>query len=372
MIKLIQPKISKEEIHEVSKVLKSGLLVQGKNVERFESSISEYLNVKHAIAVSSGTAALHLSLIALGIKQGDEVILPDFTFPATGNVVALVGAKPILVDIDLKTYNIDPLKIKDKITSKTKAIIPVHEFGQSADMNKILEIAKQYNLFVIEDAACALGAEYKSKKCGTLGDVGCFSFHPRKAITTGEGGVVVTNNKKIAEKVASLRNHGITPKGSKNSFIYAGFNYRMTDFQGALGWQQMKRIDRIIERRQSLADIYDSFLKEKKNLQIPFVAPGNNHIYQSYVILLDNKINRDRIVVDLKDKNIETNIGTYALHCQPFYMKNYGYKKEDLVNSYQAFRQSLCLPLYTQMKKKDISFINKNIQKCLNMFSKNL
>lgn len=361
MIRLIRPEIGKREIREVERVLKSGLLVQGRNVEKFENMVAQYLNVKYAIAVSSGTASLHLSLIALGIKEGDEVIVPDFTFPATGNVVALVGAKPILVDVDLKTFNIDPSKIKEKITSKTKAIIPVHAFGQSADMNQILAIAKKYNLFVIEDVACALGAEYKTRKCGTIGDIGCFSFHPRKIITTGEGGMVITNKKEIAEKIISLRNHGIVSKNGQNSFEYAGFNYRMTDFQGALGWLQMEKIDEMIRKRRSLVILYNSLLKANKNISTPIVMSGNKHIYQSYIVLLSSRINRDKIMKKLREKEIETTIGTYALHCQLFYKNSYGYRQGELQNSYRAFKQSLCLPLYTKMSQKDISVVAKSL-----------
>ncbi|MFQ6083135.1 MAG: DegT/DnrJ/EryC1/StrS family aminotransferase [Methanosarcinales archaeon] len=361
MIRLTTPELGKEEIKEVGKVLRSGFLTQGENVEKFELKIAEYLNVKYAIAVSSGTAALHLSLIALEIKKGDEVILPDFTFPATGNVIALVGAKPVLVDIDLKTYNIDPAKIEESITPRAKAIIPVHLFGQSAEMDPILEIARRYNLDVIEDAACALGAEYKGKKCGTLGDIGCFSFHPRKAITTGEGGMVMTNDPGIAAKVNALRNHGMINKDGKYYFEYAGFNYRMTDFQGAMGWIQMEKLEEIIEKRRELAALYDSLLKNNDNLRIPFVANGNKHIYQSYVVLLDEQINRDSVIRKLRGKEIETTIGTYALHRQPFYQKNYDYKEGELKNSYKVFKQSLCLPIYTQMKQKDIRKVTENL-----------
>jgi len=354
MIRLIRPDIGKKETKEVSKILKSEFLIQGENVEKFESRVAEYLNVKYAVAVSSGTAALHLSLVAMEIGKDDEVIVPDFTFPATGNVVALVGARPVLVDIDLKTYNIDPVEIEKSITSRTKAIIPVHLFGQSADMEPIIDIAKKHNLYIIEDAACALGAEYKGRKCGTMGDIGCFSFHPRKAITTGEGGMIVTNNTEIAERIRALRNHGVVNRNGEYKFEYAGFNYRMTDFRGAIGWIQMEKIDKIIGRRIELAKLYDSLLGNIDEVQPPFVANGNKHIYQSYVVLLDDQINRDAVIRKLKERGIETTIGTYALHCQPFYRKTYGFKEGELGNSYRVFKQGLCLPLYPQMEQKDI------------------
>ena len=365
MIRLTKPEIGKEEIREVGKVLRSGFLVQDENVEKFESTVSEYLGVEYAVAVSSGTAALHLSLISLGIKQGDEVIIPDFTFPATGNVVALVGAKPILVDIDLMTYNIDATRIEEKITPRTKAIVPVHEFGQSADMDPILDIAKKHNLFVIEDAACALGAEYKARKCGTLGNVGCFSFHPRKTVTTGEGGVVVTNSPDIAVKIKILRNHGITKKDGIYLFTLPGFNYRMTDFQGALGWIQMRKLDEIIVRRGRIAAIYDSILRDNDLLRVPLVASDNKHIYQSYVVLIDNNIDRNALINILRKNGIETTIGTYALHCQPYYQENYGYKQGDLDNSYTAYKQCLCLPMYSMMSQKSIKMVTSGLLKAL-------
>jgi len=360
-MRLIMPDIAEEEISEVIKVLKSGLLVQGKNVNKFESKVAEFLNVKYAVAVSSGTAALCLALITIGIKDGDEVILPDFTHPATGNVVALTNAKPVLVDIDLRTYNIDSSKIKKNLSARTKAILPVHQFGQSADMDPVLDIAKKYNLYVIEDSACALGAKYKDNKCGTMGDAGCFSFHPRKVITTGEGGMVVTNIPDIAMKVKALRNHGVINKDGKNYFAYAGFNYRLTDFQGALGCVQIEKLEKTIDKRRELAAIYDFFLKETDILQHPFAPSYNKHTYQSYVVLLDEKIDRDAVIRKLKEKSIETTIGTYALHSQPFYKENYGYEEGNFKNSYKAFKQSLCLPLYVQMKKKDIKEVVENL-----------
>lgn len=209
MIRLTRPYIPDEAIEKCIEVLRSGNLVQGLYAEKFEQAISDYLDVKHAMVVSSGTAALHLSLIALGIGPGDEVIVPAFSFPATANVVELVGAKPVFVDIKLDDFCIDASFIESVITNNTKAIIPVHEFGMPANMKPVLKLAEKYKLFIIEDAACALGAEYENRKAGAFGNLGCFSFHPRKAITTGEGGVVVTNDISLAEKIRAIRNHGI-------------------------------------------------------------------------------------------------------------------------------------------------------------------
>ncbi|MCP4215992.1 MAG: DegT/DnrJ/EryC1/StrS family aminotransferase, partial [bacterium] len=243
MIKLAKPYIPEEAIKNVVDVLRSGNLVQGKYAKEFEISLCDYLDVPHAVVVSSGTAALHLALIALGIKESDEVIVPAFTFPATANVVELVGAKPVFVDINLSDFCIDTSNIEAKITAKTKAIMPVHEFGQAAKMDDIIALVKKYNLKLVEDAACALGTEFDNQKVGTFGELGCFSFHPRKAITTGEGGVIVTRSAELAEKLRVLRNHGISAKNGTIDFIAAGLNYRMTDFQAALGLGQMKSLE---------------------------------------------------------------------------------------------------------------------------------
>lgn len=261
MIKLSKPYITDQCISNVVEVLRSGNLVQGQFVNQLENDVKSYLGVKHAFAVSSGTAALHLALIALGIGPGDEVIVPAFTFPATANVVELVGATTVLVDINLDDFCIDTSKIEQAITPKTKAIMPVHEFGQAAKMDDIIQLAQKYNLNIVEDAACALGAEFGSKKVGTFGELGCFSLHPRKAITSGEGGILVTNKDDIAEKVAMYRNHGIVYKDSKLDFEVAGLNYRLTDFQAALCIPQLEMLTELIECRIKQANFYRNVLK---------------------------------------------------------------------------------------------------------------
>ncbi|MBI4975241.1 DegT/DnrJ/EryC1/StrS family aminotransferase, partial [Candidatus Peregrinibacteria bacterium] len=232
-------------------------------------------------------------------------------------------------------------------------IIPVHLFGLPVDMDGILQIAKKYKLYIIEDAACALGAEYNKRRCGGFGDIGCFSFHPRKVITTGEGGMVVTNTKKIAERISALRNHG----KQNISFNLAGLNYRMTDFQGAIGWVQMERIEYLIKERIRLAGYYDKILRSIDGILIPAVKGDKRHVYQSYVILLDRKLNRDKIIKQLKGKGIEATIGTYALHTLPYYSKKYNYRLEDFPNSYKAFKNSIALPLHPKMKQNDAAKI---------------
>src|SRR3989338_4039590 len=255
-IPISKPYFNKQEEKVISDVIRSGWVMQGPRVSEFEEEFAKYVGSKYAVAVSSGTAALHLSLLAIGVKAGDEVIIPSFSFIATANSVVHCGASPVFIDIDQRTYNIDPKRVEEylanavkKNSKKIKAIMPVHQLGMPADMDYIMTIAKKYNLYVVEDAACALGSEYKGRKAGNIGDVGCFSFHPRKIITTGEGGMITTNDKKVAEKVRLLRNHGMTISPhernkkvtiKKEEYPLVGYNYRMTDLQGAIGLVQIE------------------------------------------------------------------------------------------------------------------------------------
>lgn len=366
MIKLTVPDIGEEELDEIKSVLESKYLVQGNKVQTFELLIKDFLNVKHAIAVSSGTAALHLAIVALDIKKDDEVIVPDFTFPATSNVIEIAGANTKFVDIKLEDFCIDPDKIEKKITNKTKAIIPVHEFGHTCNMDKILKLAKKYKLKVVEDAACALGAKHQDKMVGTLGDIGCFSLHPRKAITTGEGGIIATNNDTIAEKIRVLRNHGLCYIDGKPKFVVPGFNYRMTDIQGALGIAQMKKLILINKRRREIADYYNILLSNVSGIILPKEKDYGKHIWQTYHILLDKNINRDYLIQDLKEKGIETNFGAYSVHEQPYYKEKYNYLDDDYPNSLYAHKFGLALPLYKDLSNKDIEFIVTELKRALN------
>jgi perosamine synthetase len=366
MIKLALPDIDEDELKEVKQVFDSKYLVQGDKVEEFENLVKEYLNVKHVIAVSSGTAALHLALTALNINEDDEVIVPDFTFPATSNVVELTHADTKFVDINLDSFCIDAVQIEKNITPKTKVIIPVHEFGQSADMDKIMQLAKKYNLKVIEDAACALGAEYKGKMVGTIGDIGCFSLHPRKAITTGEGGLVVTNNDETAEKIKILRNHGLSYVNGKPQFVMAGFNYRITNVQGAIGVAQMKKLKSINKKRAEIANIYNELLKGIKGITIPEEKSYGKHVWQSYHVLLDEKIDRDLLMLKLKEKDIETNFGAYAVHIQPYYKQKYNYEDSRYQNSIDAYMHGLVLPIHTELSDDNLVYIKDTLEKLIN------
>lgn len=362
MIKLAKPYISKEAIEEVTKVLKSGYLIQGQYVKEFEKKLGEYLSVKHSILVSSGTAALHLSLIALDIKLGDEIIVPAFTFPATANVVELVGATPVFIDINLEDFCIDTSKIESAITKKTKAIIPVHEFGQPAKMDDILEIAKIHELKIIEDAACALGAEFGGKKVGTFGEIGCFSFHPRKAITTGEGGAIVTNDTEVANKVRSLRNHGIQMKNGKTDFIYAGMNYRMTDFQAALGISQLKLIEKLLCERIKIARNYDENLDEYGWLKTPSTFSNRRMIYQTYHILVNPTTNRDQLIDEFVESDIETNIGAQAVTELSYYKSKYNLYTWSYANAITAYNQGIALPIGNHLTQKQLDHIFKSFK----------
>ena len=367
-IPLTRPYFDSEELEELKKVLDSGWVTQGPKVKEFENIITELLGVKYAIAVTNCTSALHLALLSIGVRKGDEVLVADYTFPATGHAVLYCGAKPAFVDIDLKTYNINPESIEEKINDKTKAIIPVHTFGQPAEMDTIMEIAEEYNLKVIEDAACALGARYKNKYAGTIGDIGCFSFHARKGITTGEGGMVVTDNKFLSDKIRNLSVFGMTSawdrERSDNFFIpeftEVGYNYKISDITAAVGVAQLSKLDKIIKRKRELARYWDEKLEEIEFIESPYVNENVKHIYQSYVALVDKRINRNKLIVTLMKQGVQTQIGTYASHIQPVYNS-----KDKCPNSLDIFNMSLALPMSYILKEEDIDIAAALLKKTL-------
>lgn len=364
-IPLAKPNIQEQDINLVSEVLKSGMLVQGKYVNELENSFVNYTKTKYASALSNGTATLHLALIALGIKTGDEVIVPAFSYMATANVVELVGAKPIFVDIDINTFNIDVTKIETVITSKTKAIIPVHEFGLACDMDSIITIAKKHKLFVIEDAACALGALYKEKHVGTFGDFGSFSLHPRKAISCGEGGVLITNDETLDSEIKLLRNHGTEIINGKMDFARFGFNYRMTDFQAALVFSQLPRLNETINYKQKLADVYFNELK-LNNVKLPFVPNYTNHTWQTFHVLVNEIINRDELLIKLREKNIGANYGAQCMPYMKSFKDKYNLNCETLFpNALLAYKQGLALPLYELLNTDQIKYISNTLNQLI-------
>jgi perosamine synthetase len=363
-IPLASPDINDYDIIAVSDVLKSGMLVQGKNVDLLEKNISTYLSSNYlTFAVSNGTATMHLALLALGIGPGDEVIVPAFSYIATANVVELVGAKPIFVDIDEHTFNIDVTKIQNAITKHTKAIIPVHEFGLACDIFVVMEIAKENKLFVIEDAACALGAKQGGQFVGTFGDFGSFSLHPRKAISSGEGGLLTTKSLEFARKINILRNHGIEIIDGKMEFVEAGLNYRMTDFQAALVNNQLKRFNTIISKKQELSEIYLTEIRNPK-VKLPLVPKDRNHTWQTFHILLDESVNRDKVISDLKLKGIGTNYGAQCIPMQKYYLNKYGLNSLQLFpNSLKAYKQGLAIPMYEKLSNEQIIYISRELSK---------
>jgi perosamine synthetase len=363
-ISLAKPYFDSDELNELKGVLDSCWVSQGPKVKEFEDKVVEYLGVKYAIAVTNCTAALHLALLSVGITEEDEVLVADYTFPSTGHSVLYCKAKPIFIDINPRTYNINPNLIEDKITDKTKAIIPVHTFGQPAEMDRILEIAKKYNLEVIEDAACAFGAKYKNNYAGTIGDIGCFSFHARKGITTGEGGMVVTNNKNLADIIRNLSVFGASAWDREKSkkftipeFSIVGYNYKMSDVTAAIGVAQLRKLGKIIERKRELANYWNEKLQEIDFIESPYVSENVDHVYQSYVALVDKRINRNGIIEKLLKKGIQTQIGTYASHIQPVYNSN-----NRCPTSLDVFNRSLALPIYYQMKEKDIDLVVESLK----------
>ncbi len=365
MIRLSTPTITDEEINEMAKVLKSGMLVQGNRVEEFETSLKNYMEVNYALAVSSGTAALHLALLALDIQAGDAVFVPAFTFPATVNVVEIQKARPVLIDVDSGTYNMNLDKLEEGIKNwkgpeKPKAIIVVHEFGAPCNMQRVLEIANKYNLYIIEDSACALGTTFQTQHAGTFGDIGCFSWHPRKAITTGEGGAVVTKSKQIYDRIKLLRNHGIhRDNNGKVDFFLPGLNYRLTDFQAALGKMQLSRFNPLLEKRKELAVNYLSALQNIPEVTLPLNIDG--HSWQTFMIVLCNEIDRDSIIKSLYSKKIETNIGAQAIHMLAYYKEKYGYNEEEFPVAHKLYKNGLALPLYSELQLQEIQYVSKTL-----------
>lgn len=390
-IPIARTNLTKEEIRSVLEPLESGWLVQGPKVQEFEEKWSNFTGAKYSIAVTSCTTALHLSLVALEIGPEDEVIVPAFTWISTANVVEHVNAKVVFCDIDLENFNIDINKIESKITSKTKAIIPVHLFGLSADMTSINLIAKKHNLKIIEDAACGFGSRYYGQHVGSFGDTGCFSFHPRKAITTGEGGMITTNNSNLAEKLRCLRDHGAALSdlqrhmGAKPYLLAdhpeAGFNQRMTDMQAAIGSSQMNRAQDIVSERQKIADKYDKNLNDIKWLKTPSKYLNYDNGYQSYPCLflperiksavknLDlreiitiNKMRND-LMDELHNEGISTRPATHAVHMLSYYKNKYKLLPEEFPSAFAANHCSISLPLFHGITDEEQNFVIEKLKK---------
>lgn len=362
MIKLSQPTIPESAIDKVSDILRSGQLVHGVECDKFEQELSNFLNVKHALVVSNGTAALHLALLALDIGSGDAVIVPDFTFAATANIVEITGAKAIIVDVDPETYNMDLDLLESCIKSwsgpeKLKAIMPVLEFGNPSGLKQYREIANKYNLAMIEDAACALGAREKDTMVGTAGDIGCFSFHPRKTLTTGEGGALVTNNSNLYEKAKLLRSHGMVRGEFGIEFKIVGLNYRLTNFQGTIGRAILPKLNEWIDKRKKLAIEYNKALmplQESGKIHLPSTTPG--HSFQTYMIVLCPDIDRTRVIRLLKEAGIESSIGAQSMSELGLYKHSNNANSNYIVGP-NLFNNGLALPLHESLTVEQVHLV---------------
>jgi len=360
MISISKPLIGKEEKEAVLKVLDSGMLAQGPKVKEFEEKFAEFCGAKYAIAVNSGTAALHAALYSMGIKSGDEVITVPFTFVATANCIIMQGAKPVFVDVDEKTFNIDVKQIEKKITKKTKAILPVDLYGQIYNYPELKKIAEKYNLVILEDACQAVGAELDGKKAGTFGDTSAFSFYATKNMITGEGGMITTNNEKFAEMAKRFRHHGQSEQ-TRYEYYDLGYNYRMMDIQAAIGLEQLKKINNLTNKRIENALYLTKNLKDVKGIEVPFVKKNAKHVFHQYTIKV-NPVIRDRLVSYLKEKEIGT--GIYypkPLHLHPFFTK-LGYKQGDFPVAEKLSKQVISLPVHPALTKDELDKIIKAIK----------
>ncbi|MDK2042322.1 DegT/DnrJ/EryC1/StrS family aminotransferase [Aliarcobacter butzleri] len=381
-----------EEKEAIVKPLETGWVVQGPNVAKFQTMFADFTGSKYAHASSNCTTALHLGLEAMGITKGDKVIVPSFTYVASANAVEYTGAEVVFCDIDLKTFNIDETKLEEMIKkdSSIKAIMPVNLFGLCANMPYIMELAKKYNLKVIEDSACGFDGWIGDKHSGTFGDCGCFSFHPRKSICTGEGGMLITDDENIASKVSQLKDHGASKSDLQRhkekggsllpDFTMRGYNYRMTDMQGALGVCQMNKKDYIMNGRREVANKYDIALKEIAQLITPYIPENYRHGYQSYVCIFSNgedisnltkeqidriNIKRNIFMEKLEEMTIATRQGTHAVHTLGYYKNKNSFKDEDFLMSYAADRLSIALPLYAGMTNEEFDYVISNIKEAL-------
>jgi perosamine synthetase len=355
MIPQIEPWIDDEELKEITEVIKSTWVTEASKTKKFEEMFKELARVKYARTFCNGTVTLFTAMKVLGIKKGDEVIVPNLTFIASVNSIIFSGAKPVLVDIDKKTFNIDPEKIEEKITKKTKAIMPVHLYGQSCDMDKIMEIAKKHNLYVIEDAAQGIGVKYNDKHVGSFGEYGSFSFYGNKTITTGEGGMLITNDEKLDEKALRFKNHGRMGKGFIHDEI--GFNFNFTEMQAALGISQLNKLNRIIERKKKIREIYMKHLSGIEGIEFPLINPKCSPVHWFTNILVKDA---GKLEEGLKKREIQTRRFFYPINKQPCYNI-----KENFPNSEWAYNHGISLPSSVTLKDSEIKKICETIKKVI-------
>jgi perosamine synthetase len=373
--------IEDDDIKAVVQVLEGDFLTTGPYIREFEEAVAEYVEADYAVTFSNGTAALHAACFAAGITRGTEVITSPMTFAASSNCVLYQGGKPVFVDIDSQTYNIDPSQIERKITKNTKAIIPIDFTGQPAEIDQIRKVAKDHSLVVIEDAAHALGATYKGKKVGSISDMTMFSFHPVKHITSGEGGIITTNNRDYYELLLQFRSHGITREVDKmktpqGPWYYEmqslGYNYRMTDIQAALGLSQLKKIDRYVELRKKYAEMYNQAFGDMEQIQTPYQSTGGISSWHLYVIRLrleKFKVGRKEIFEALLGENIGVNVHYIPVYLHPYYQE-LGYKRGLCPIAEEVYEETISLPLFPKMVEKDVHDVIKGVKKVLNKYSR--
>jgi len=365
------PWITKQDRIAINRTLGNRWLTNGPKLKEFEEKLGDFIGTKYATGVGNATQALHLALRSLDIGIGDEVIVPTFTFVATANAAIYCGAKPIFADVSKDTFTILPEEIENKITNKTKAIIPVHYGGQACDMDEILALAKKHSLYVVEDCAHSLGSKYKNRMCGAMGQVGCFSFYAIKVITTGEGGMITTSNSKINKKTKLLRSQGMSIQAKDREtkakwqydIIDLGYNYRLDEIRASLGVSQFNRINQTTQMRIKIAKKYDEFIKKIKGLSIPKTKSDRNHIYHLYTIKVekDYHLTRDGLFKKLSKKGIGTSVNYYPLHLMTLYKKNYKVSQKKFSNSNKLKDKVLCLPIFPGMTEKQVEYVVSNI-----------
>lgn len=354
MIPLMKPDITFDEVAaDIRVILDSGWLTSGSYVKNFERQFADYIGTRYAVSTTSATTALHMSLIARGIGRDDEVLVSDFTFPASGNVITQTGATPVLVDCCKGEFVLDLKDAQSKLSSRTKALMIVHPFGQPVNFDELTAFARQNGLWILEDAACAITSNWRGTYCGRMGDAACFSFHPRKILTTGEGGMIVTDDHDLYEQLIVLRSHGGKPAAVGFEFVSNGFNYRMSEIQAALGLAQLRRIDQIVAERRRIAAFYLECFANVDFLSVPHTSSVDECSFQSFVVLLNDSIDREAVIARMKVKGVEATLGTYAMHAHPAFSR-FGYKAGDLPNSLRAQQQSLTLPLFRGLTEDDV------------------
>lgn len=380
MIPFHKPYITIDEITEVLDSLKSGWITMGPKTIEFESKFREYLDAKNAVSMNSCTACLHLALNAIGLKESDEVIVPTVTFTATAEVVTYFKARPVLVDVEADTCNINTSLIESKITKKTKAIMPVHFAGQLCDMDEICDIARKYNLMVIEDAAHSMPATYKDRKVGTIGDISCFSFYATKSLTTGEGGMATTENDEWADNMRVSRLHGISKDAWKRytgegSWYYevesAGFKYNMTDIQASMGLAQLRKIDWMWQKRKEIADCYTGALSSRDDIAVPYVKADRVSGWHLYVVKLNLdalSIGRNQFIEELKKRGVMTSVHFIPLHKHPYYMTAFNYDHRDFPAADSIYERIISLPIYPGMSNEDVGHVIYAVDDVLQKF----